>query len=145
MHAMPKVMSCGVLIVRGNPIQQFLLMEHADRLDLPKGHVDPGESEFECAIRELEEETGIRVTDIEVDEGFRFEHRYRVTPKKKKLKGKRCEKTLVIFLGRLVNDVEIVPTEHLGYAWHDWNPPHQIQAQTIDPLLAQLSDYLDNQ
>lgn len=133
-------MSCGVLIVQGNPIHQFLLMEHADRLDLPKGHVDPGESEMECALRELEEETGIRATDVEIDEQFRFEHRYRVWPKK--WKGEECEKTLIVFLGRLIKDVEIVVTEHQGYAWHDWNPPHRIQEQTINPLLQQLSDFL---
>ena len=93
---MRKIMSCGVLIVRGDPIQQFLLMEHSDRLDLPKGHVDRGETEMECALRELEEETGIRLHDIEIDQRFRFEHQYRVWPKK--WKGEECEKTLVIFL-----------------------------------------------
>ena len=133
-------MSCGVLILRGNPIQEFLLMEHADRLDLPKGHVDVGETEMQCALRELWEETGIAAEDIEIDPDFRFEHQYSVWPKK--LKGEECEKTLLIFLGRLLRDVEIAVTEHKGFAWVPWNPPHAIQEQSIDPLLSQLHAHL---
>lgn len=136
---MRKIMSCGVLIVRGDPIDQFLLMEHSDRLDLPKGHVDKGESEMECALRELVEETGIGSRDIELLDGFRFEHQYFVWPKR--FKKEKCKKKLVVFLARLVRDVRIEVTEHEGYRWVDWDPPHQIQEQTIDPLLEHLADF----
>ena len=138
---MQKLMSCGVLIFRGNPIEEFLLMEHANRLDLPKGHVDDGETELECALRELQEETGIRHSDIDLNPNFRFEHHYHVRPKW--LGGERCRKTLVIFLAELTKNVEIELTEHQGYAWHRWNPPHRIQKQTIDPLLSEVADFLD--
>lgn len=137
---MRKIMSCGILIMRGDPLSQFLLMEHADRLDLPKGHVDEGETEMECALRELEEETGIGSADIQVIDGFRFAHQYFVYPKR--FKCEKCEKTLVVFLARLIRDVEIVVTEHEGYRWVDWSPPHQIQEQTIDPLLAEAAEFL---
>lgn len=137
---MRKIMSCGVLIVRGDPVDQFLLMEHKDRLDLPKGHVDEGETEMECALRELVEETAIKSTDIELIDGFRFEHQYFVWPKR--FNKEKCEKTLVVFMGRLLIDVEIVVTEHKGFRWVDWNPPHQIQEQTIDPLLDQAAAFL---
>ena len=136
---MRKIVSCGVLIFRGSPIEDFLLMQHSDRLDLPKGHVDPGETEIECALREMEEETGIQPCDVELDPDFRFEHHYRVWPPK--FDGEECEKTLIIFLARLLNPIKIRPTEHLGYAWHHWQPPHRIQEQTIDPLLQQLADF----
>lgn len=137
---MRKIKSCGVLIVAGNPVERFLLMEHPDRLDLPKGHVDKGESETECALRELEEETAITAADIELDPQFRFTHQYSVWPKF--FNREQCEKTLVVFLGRLLREVEIVPTEHEGYRWVDWNPPHRIQTQTIDPLLSEVEAYL---
>ena len=126
-------------MVRGNPIEQFLLMEHADRLDLPKGHVDQGETEIECALRELEEETAIPPDAIKLDPEFRFTHHYAVWPKK--FNGEECAKTLVVFLGFLQRDVEIVLTEHQGFRWVDWKPPHAIQAQTIDPLLAEVASY----
>ena len=127
--------------MRGNPIRQFLLMEHADRLDLPKGHLDKGESELQCALRELEEETSISASEIELDPKFRFVQRYSVWPKK--FNGEECEKTLVVFLGQLHRDTVIRLTEHQGFRWVNWNPPHQIQAQTIDPLLAELDRFLN--
>ena len=128
-----KLVSCGFLIYRGNPIESFLLMEHKKRLDLPKGHVEPGESELECAYRELEEETGIQSDDIEIDLDFRHTSDYVV--KYKKYGRQPIPKTTVIFLARLRNPVEIKVTEHQGYQWQPWSPPHQIQAMAIDPLL----------
>ena len=136
---MDEVKSCGFLIVRGEPIREFLLMRHADRWDLPKGHVDAGETEMQCALRELREETGIVATDIDVLDGFRFTTRYQVRGKRD---GKLYEKTLVVFLARLKRDVTIAVTEHPGHQWFPWSPPHKIQAWTIDPLLAELERFL---
>ncbi len=132
--------SCGLLIVRGDPPAEFLLMEHDHRWDLPKGHVDPGESDRDCALRELEEETGIRSDDIQIDPVFRFELRYRLPPRE--TDAPSTMKTLVIFLARLVREVAIVPTEHRGFCWFQWQPPHQIQEQTIDPLLEAVEAHL---
>jgi 8-oxo-dGTP pyrophosphatase MutT (NUDIX family) len=136
---MDEVKSCGFLIVRGVPIREFLLMRHADRWDLPKGHVDAGETEMQCALRELREETGVALTDIEVLDGFRFTSKYQVRGKRD---GKLYDKALVIFLARLKRDVTISVTEHPGYQWFPWSPPHKIQAFTIDPLLAEVERYL---
>jgi hypothetical protein len=34
-------------------------------------------------------------------------------------------------------------TEHDSYQWFPWLPPHEIQAQTIDPLLAEVERFVD--
>ncbi|MCA9054267.1 MAG: NUDIX domain-containing protein [Planctomycetaceae bacterium] len=116
-------------------------MRHPTRWDLPKGHVDPGEdSEISTALRELEEETGISADAIAIDPEFRFEHRYQV--RSKRTGGEMWWKTLVVFLGRLTRSVEIEVTEHEGYRWFPWSPPHSIQTQTIDPLLAAVDAFL---
>ena len=138
---MSELKSCGVLIVRGDPLREFLLMKHTDRWDLPKGHVDAGETELECALRELMEETGIQATDIRLNSDFRFEHRYTVTGPR--TNHEPAEKTLVIFLGHLLNDVSIVVTEHKSSSWFKWDPPHHIQQRTIDPLLEHLDHHLN--
>src|SRR5262245_51829971 len=138
----PDLRSCGFLIVRGEPIRAFLLMRHADRWDLPKGHVDPGESEMQCALRELQEETGITADDIEIKDGFRFTNHYQVRGKRD---GQIHDKTLVIFLARLKGDVAIQPTEHPAYQWFPWQPPHRVQTWTIDPLLAAVEEFLGDQ
>jgi 8-oxo-dGTP pyrophosphatase MutT (NUDIX family) len=137
---MKTIKSCGVLVVRGRPIESFLLMIHPTRYDLPKGHVNDGETEIECALRELREETGITPEDLELNDTFRFETGYLVKPPK--LDFQTCWKTLVIFLGYLRREVPINVTEHQSYRWFPWNPPHQIQAQTIDPLLKAVEKYM---
>ena len=134
--------SCGFLIVKGNPIQSFLLMKHADRWDLPKGHVDPGETDLQCALRELSEETGIESNDIEIDPDFVFESRYFVKAKRYGKGEGEVEKTLLIYKATLVRDVQLKPTEHLWFEWFNWEPTHKIQDKAIDPLLAHLEAYL---
>jgi 8-oxo-dGTP pyrophosphatase MutT (NUDIX family) len=134
-----EVRSCGVLVARGNPIQEVLLMEHSTRLDLPKGHVEPGETDEACALRELWEETGITPDDIELDPAFRFVTQYQCRYKRD---NELLSKTVVIFLGRLKRDVTICPSEHQGFRWVAWNPPHALQRETIDPLLADLAAHL---
>ena len=140
---MAKIKSCGFLIFRKDPSPSFLLMRHPSRWDLPKGHVDPGETNFECAVRELEEETGITFDDIEVYQEFKFKHKYYV--KNKRTNGESKKKKLIIYLAQLINPVDIVPTEHDGFEWMPWNPPHQIQEKTIDPLLKAVNEHLTSQ
>jgi len=140
---MKKLRACGVLLTRGDGVESFLLLKHADRLDLPKGHVDPGEDDIQCALREMSEETGISADDIELDPDFRYVHQYTVCYER--TGNEQFEKTLVIFHGHLKRDIPIVLSEHEGYEWIPWNPPHKIQAQTIDPLLAYLASHLNSQ
>ena len=137
---MDKVKSCGFLIYRTQPQRSILLMKHPKRWDLPKGHVDEGETNFECALRELQEETGIEERHLHIEDGFKFKDRYIVESKKGKKK-----KKLIIYLAELIEDVEITPTEHEGFEWVDWNPPHLIQEKTIDPLLKEVDQWWQEQ
>lgn len=132
------IQAAGYLVFRNHPRHQFLLMRHADRWDLPKGHVDPGESILQTARRELREETGIRRSQFDHDEDFLFQIDYQVKSRKS---GKQRNKRVSIFLAELTAEITIKPTEHPGFEWFDWSPPHQIQPQTIDPLLAYAQDF----
>lgn len=125
-------------MTRAEP-RSFLLMKHADRWDLPKGRVDAGETDLECALREFEEETGISRSAIKLDREFRFELVYHPIRKKTGLPDR---KTLVIFLATVPDQLPIELTEHLGHAWFPWQPPHMIQEQTINPLLDAVEEYL---
>ena len=55
-------LSCGVIVTNGDRI----LIQHPTgkswekgNWDIPKGHIEQGELEVDCALRELQEETGI--------------------------------------------------------------------------------------
>jgi len=117
-------------------------MEHKDRWDLPKGHVDPGETDMEAALRELEEETGFEEGELLIDPDFCYEQRYMVSGRRYGNGNKDIEKTLRIFLATIEKPREPVVTEHIGYQWFKWKPPHSIQEWTIDPLLAQVHDHV---
>ena len=133
-----KVKSCGILVFQNNPHLSFLLMKHPTRYDLPKGHMHRRETEEQCAYRELAEETGIPRELVSIDRYFRFETMY--YPRED---GFRVEKTLVIFLGRLMPDYmsAIIPTEHIGFEWVNWKPPHQFSNPSVDPLLAKVEQF----
>ena len=135
----PAVFSSGFLLFRKQKALQFLLMKHPTRWDLPKGHLEPGETKQQAALRELSEETGLGVSDVRLDPDFVFEHQYWVSYKRDGSKKKWKE--LTIYLGLLLHDKPILLTEHEGHEWIDWSPPHQIQVETIDPLLQQVNVY----
>lgn len=95
---------------------------------------------MQCALRELLEETGITKSQIEIDTQFRFDSHYMVTLAEYDYQPR--QKQLSIFLAKLKQpDAKIEVSEHDGYRWFDWQPPHDIQTRTINPLLNALEEY----
>jgi bis(5'-nucleosidyl)-tetraphosphatase len=129
--------AAGFILMVRSPQPQFLLMKHADRWDLPKGHAEGNEETLQTALRETEEETGIAADSIQVDPTFRFVSEYRVVGKKRGTYDKR----VTYFLGFLNDKPAINTSEHPDYRWWDWPPPGPIQERTIDPLLASLAEH----
>eukprot|EP01027_Heterolobosea_sp_BB2_P027105 GEZU01042322.1.p2 GENE.GEZU01042322.1~~GEZU01042322.1.p2 ORF type:complete len:119 (+),score=28.60 GEZU01042322.1:56-412(+) len=118
---MRQLKSCGILLFKDKNIgakgNAFLLMKHADRLDLPKGHMENNETEIQTAMREFEEETNLSRNDIVIDDKFRFAETY--YPKYKRFGGETVEKTVVIFLAHLKDPAaasRIASSEHPGFA-----------------------------
>lgn len=63
--------SCGCVVFDGDKV---LLIKHNEgHWDLPKGHIEEGETEVETAIREVKEETNV---DVEVNENYRYTTEY---------------------------------------------------------------------
>ena len=77
---------------------------------LLSGHVDPGESEFETALRETEEEAGLKPENLSVIKQFKKELFYQV-------KGKN--KRVVYWLSEVkdLNTPVKLSCEHIDYKW----------------------------
>ena len=67
--------SCGAAVYRIQDGQLFFLIEHMKlgHVSIPKGHVEGKETEEETAVREIREETSLKVR---LDTGFRHEVSY---------------------------------------------------------------------
>ena len=67
--------SAGGLVVRrmrGRPYVAAVRVKEGTVLALPKGHIEPGESGAETAVREVREETGIDSTMVEKLDDIRY-------------------------------------------------------------------------
>lgn len=134
---MRELKACGVLVFNGDT---FLLMTRPNGYDLPKGHIEPDESELDCALRELEEETGIQPDQIKIDPSFRYSVTYYSVYQET---GELIEKTTVIFVGFLQapTHIRVKTSEHNGFEWLTWHPPHIIQRETINGLMAAIEQH----
>lgn len=52
----------GIILIHNN---KYLLVQgiHSKKWSFPKGCIETGETSFDCAIRELEEETGVKLNN----------------------------------------------------------------------------------
>jgi len=85
----------------------------------PKGHVDPGESDYETAVRETAEEAGITEDDMEIDKTFQVELNYEVTGH---IDGVKRPKVATYWLGKLRdpgNTKVTLSDEHRDFKWLD--------------------------
>jgi tRNA nucleotidyltransferase (CCA-adding enzyme) len=110
--------SCGAIVLHQG---KFLLVKTSEGFwYLPKGHIDKGETEEECAIREVKEETGLSIIIIP---GFKESITYFTVPK--------VQKTVTFFLARtkdftvrldgkeLIGHALLPPSEAIQKASHD--------------------------
>lgn len=76
---------------------------------LPKGHLEEGETPHDCAKRELFEETGLTVSEIDVSKIFIESYTF-------ELEGKRISKRVTFFLGRVLSQKLAVDGDEISTA-----------------------------
>lgn len=68
---MKKEKSCGCIVIDNDKV--LLVKQNDGHTAFPKGHIEQGETEEECALRETFEETGLKVKIIN---GYRYTQTY---------------------------------------------------------------------
>ena len=90
--------SCGTIIIKNNKV--LMVHQNIGHWSFPKGHVENNETEYETAIRETYEETGIKVKII--DNSPRYQISYHVNNNLKEV---------IYFLAEVIDDKNLRPQE----------------------------------
>ncbi|KPJ03246.1 PREDICTED: bis(5'-nucleosyl)-tetraphosphatase [asymmetrical] [Papilio xuthus] len=106
--------AAGLVIFRyTNKVIQFLLLQTSygqHHWTPPKGHVDPGESNWVTALRETKEEAGYSENDLEIYKDISYTLNYEVNQK---------PKCVIYWLAKLKKPEQNVTLsdEHQDYKW----------------------------
>jgi len=89
--------SCGVILfTKKNGIKEYVLvMENSGNYSFPKGHIEKNETELECALREVYEETGVKPKIID---NLKRTIRYNISAKEMK--------EVIYFVGEYEGELE---------------------------------------
>ena len=104
--------SCGFVLFRQIEKNRYYLLMHykAGHWDFPKGHIEQGETQVQTAVRELEEETGIK--DVAVVPGFKFEYSYEFGKNNNKK-----SKKVTFMIAKTRQTRTRLSHEHIGARW----------------------------
>jgi bis(5'-nucleosidyl)-tetraphosphatase len=111
--------SAGVIVYRRDPATKqrlFLLLDYGKHWDFPKGHVEKGEDDRTAALREVDEETGIK--DVELEPEFSHLITYFFRDRAKQL----IRKDVIFFLGETRTEEVKLSHEHSGFAFLPYEP-----------------------
>lgn len=114
------VKAAGGIVRKSNDI---LLIYRLKKWDLPKGKLDKGETIAQCAVREVEEETGVKV---EIDSFFKKSYHTYIRKKKRVLKETHW------YLMRCIEDIHMAPQANEGIEDVKWKSEFDVAFATQD-------------
>jgi 8-oxo-dGTP pyrophosphatase MutT (NUDIX family) len=135
--AMRREISAGVVLFRQHPERVYLLLDYGSHWDFPKGHIKSREDSHTAAMRELQEETGIR--DARFVSGFEesLQYTYRKA-------GEPVFKIVIYFLARTPTGDVSLSDEHSGFAWLPYEEARaRLTFRNARDLLAKAHTFLD--
>lgn len=131
--------SAGIVLFREeNGKRKYLILHYpGGHFDFPKGHLEAGETEKDAAIRELEEETGVKVNHLY--DGFSEPITYNFSRR-----DTAVHKTVTFFLARTDHREIKISHEHRGYLWLDYaGALEKITFENAKAILKKAEQYLN--
>jgi bis(5'-nucleosidyl)-tetraphosphatase len=133
--------SCGavVFLKREDQTRYLLLNYAAGHWDFVKGNVEPGETEKETVLRELQEETAI--TDATFIDGFKETIAYFY-----RRQGLTVHKEVVFFIIETHTEKVELSFEHVGFIWLDYTRAmEKLNFKNAKDVLQKAHDFLKKQ
>lgn len=94
-------------------VKFLLLYRRGNYWNFPKGHFEAGENSLRAALRETEEETGIKQSELRIIPGFKVYEKFYFRRGQQKIYD-----TVILYLAETKKaEVRISPREHSGFAW----------------------------
>ena len=142
---MNKEFSAGAVIFKRENNDILFLLVYSGRNSIwgfPKGHLEHGETEKEAAIREIEEEAGLK--NLNFIDGFREETVYEAISKRMPFKGQNIEKHAIYFLCEIKNrDIIVDGREISDYKFLPLNEAEQmVKFHSLNTILRRAHDFL---
>ena len=138
-----KQVVAGFVVFRrtSDGIKYLLLYRRGNYWNFPKGHFKPGERSIDAALRELEEETGIKKADVRIVPEFRAYERFFF-----RVGNQGIYDTVILFLAETHQaEVTIAPREHSGFGWFLYHDALSVIGKKYGDtrkVLAQANDFL---
>ncbi len=107
--------SAGVIIYRlTEEGPKFLIVYHRHGYwNFPKGKIENEERSWEAAVREIWEETGLKLRDLKFKKNFKAYERFAFTKQ-----GKKIQKTVIFYLAETSQrNVRLLGDHEEGYGW----------------------------
>jgi 8-oxo-dGTP pyrophosphatase MutT (NUDIX family) len=138
-----KQVVAGFVVYRrtSDGVKFLLLYRRGNYWNFPKGHFKPGERSIDTALRELEEETGIKKSELRIVPNFRAYERFYF-----RVGNEGIYDTVILFLAETHKaDIRIVPREHSGFGWFLYHDAINVIGKKYGGtrnVLKQASDFL---
>jgi len=143
---MPKTKAAGFIIYKkDNQEIEYLLLQFRSRIywKHPSGRIDGSEEEMATALRELEEETGLKKEDIIIDQKFKENINFIFKAESEKGKIETVYKNTVFFLAESKKEKIIISGEHLDWGWFKFKEALKLgHFKTQKDLLQKVHSYL---
>lgn len=133
--------SAGVIIYRKTPRGiKFLILYHGNNYwSFPKGKIESEEKSWQAAVREVREETGLKLSELKFKKHFKAHETFSFWRGRE-----RVFKIVIFYLAETKQPRVILSPEHEGYGWFTYREALQIASKYKDTqrLLMQAHQFI---